>query len=253
MQEVINNDFDIKNLLSKIKKLESENTNLKKQNSILGHFTHLSKHEIQEPINTIISYISLLEESKKKLDEIGVFSLEVIKKSSYKIKKQITSLLDLSLTNTKTREEIVNTQQAISYSINSLKNNIATKNSIINVSENRHMFRGNNYEIELLFYNLIKNALLFSNKKSSNVINIQSYEEGNKIIYSISDNGIGIRKKDFEKIFDIFYTINTDENNDSIGMGLPICKKIIESNGGEIWLESELNKGSIFYFSLPEK
>lgn len=145
MQEVINNDFDIKNLLSKIKKLESENTNLKKQNSILGHFTHLSKHEIQEPINTIISYISLLEESKKKLDEIGVFSLEVIKKSSYKIKKQITSLLDLSLINSKTREEIVNTQQAISYSINSLKNNIAKKNSIINVSENRHMFRGNNY------------------------------------------------------------------------------------------------------------
>lgn len=168
------------------------------------------------------------------MDEIGVFSLEVIKKSSYKFKKQITSLLDLSSINTNTRDEIVNTQQAISYSINSLKNNIAGKNSIINVSENRHMFRGNSYEIELLFYNLIKNALLFSNKKSSNVINIQSYKEGNKVIYSISDNGIGIRKKDFEKIFDIFYTVNTHENNDSIGMGLPFCKKIIESNGGEI-------------------
>ena len=105
------------------------------------------------------------------------------------------------------------------------------------------------YRIQQLFQNLISNAVNYSNKKAGKV-NITYKDIDDFHLFSIKDNGIGIEKSYHEKIFDIFESYSDDSK--SSGIGLSIVKKIIQNYKGEIWLESELNKGSIFYFKIPK-
>ena len=100
-----------------------------------------------------------------------------------------------------------------------------------------------------LFQNLIGNAIKFHGEKSP-LIHISAKNKENKWIFSVKDNGIGIDPKYFDRIFQIFQRLHTREEYSGSGIGLAICKKIVERHGGQIWVESEVGKGSTFYFTL---
>ena len=106
--------------------------------------------------------------------------------------------------------------------------------------------------IEQVFQNLLSNAIKYMDKPKGNIKIGTTSNNGFWNIF-IEDNGPGIEKKYFDKIFQIFQTLNARDNFESTGVGLSLVKKIIEMYGGKIWVESKLNKGSTFYFSLPKK
>lgn len=109
---------------------------------------------------------------------------------------------------------------------------------------------GTRSEIKLLFLNLVSNALKFQNKNIKPIVNVKATYNKSVWQFCISDNGIGIDDKYKNKIFMIFQRLNTNNNYQGHGIGLSHCKKIVESHGGQIWVESKLNEGSQFYFTL---
>jgi light-regulated signal transduction histidine kinase (bacteriophytochrome) len=100
-----------------------------------------------------------------------------------------------------------------------------------------------------LFQNLIANGIKFS--RYSPIINISSRTEENQYIFSFKDEGIGIEPQYFDKIFEIFKRLLPREQYEGTGIGLAICKRIVENHGGKIWVESEPEKGSVFHFTIP--
>jgi light-regulated signal transduction histidine kinase (bacteriophytochrome) len=134
--------------------------------------------------------------------------------------------------------------------ITDLETMIKTTNASIEVTE---MPKLNVYEIEIrqVFQNLITNAIKFHKKDTRPKIQISAAKLNEKWKFSVSDVGIGIASIHFEKIFDIFQRLPTNEEYDGNGIGLANCKKIVHLHQGEIWVESKLGEGSTFYFTIP--
>lgn len=110
--------------------------------------------------------------------------------------------------------------------------------------------KGDSLQLMQLFQNLIDNAIKFRGKKSPR-IHISAEQKGKEWVFSMRDNGIGICSKFLERIFIIFQRLHTREEYPGTGIGLALCKKIVEGHGGCIWIESEIGKGSVFYFTIP--
>ena len=119
----------------------------------------------------------------------------------------------------------------------------------ITILSNLPMVKGDKTKFQQLFQNLIGNAIKF-NKKENGTVEIDCIEKDSFYQFSVKDNGIGIEKKYHDKIFKIFHSLN--KNKESTGIGLSIVKKIVNLYDGEIWLESSLNVGSTFYFTLKK-
>lgn len=107
--------------------------------------------------------------------------------------------------------------------------------------------------ITQVFQNLIQNSIKYSRVGHSPKISIKCEDRSDHWLFSVKDNGIGINPAYFERIFDIFQKLSKYQNDDSSGIGLSICKGVIEKHGGKIWLESDEGKGSIFFFTLPKE
>ncbi|APZ46689.1 sensor histidine kinase [Polaribacter reichenbachii] len=243
---------EIEDLLLANKKLKEENFALNRQNKDLKQFSYLATHDLQQPINNIISYLSILEDSRKNLDDLGNLCLTVIKKSSFKMKSFITSLLEYSLIGNNPKDEYIVIADVIESVKEVLSDKIEESNATININLKEHQLYCYKNDIHLLFLHLIENALKFSKENETPEITIKSEIKDENYVYSISDKGIGIEEVHFKNIFDIFYTINRDEKYEGVGIGLADCKKIIELYKGKIWLESTINKGSTFFFTLPK-
>lgn len=110
----------------------------------------------------------------------------------------------------------------------------------------------NDVEMKQLFQNLIGNALKFRSKERVPVIEISCAEKADEWIFSVKDNGIGIETEYLHKLFLLFQRLHTDGEYPGTGIGLAVCKKIVELNNGKIWVESAYGKGSTFFFSLPK-
>lgn len=229
------------------------NIGLKNKNKELKQFSYLASHDLQQPINNIISYLSILEESRNDLNELGQLSLDVIKKSSYKMKNYITSLLEYSLIGTKQEYKEIDLEEVLISIKEIFTDRIKEQKAIVDFRVGKKTIIGFKNDIQLLFLNLIENSLKFSRKDVIPKIKIECKSLKNDFLFSISDNGIGIETDFYEKIFDIYFTIDRDDNYTGTGMGLAQCKKIVQLYGGKIWLESKKEQGSTFYFTVPKK
>lgn len=169
------------------------------------------------------------------------------------MKLLIDDLLAYSRVNTKDGEfESVDMDNVMSTVLSNL-HLISEENKVeIIIDEPLPTIKGDPSQMVHIFQNLITNGIKFNDKKTPE-IHISSQINRNEWLFKVSDNGIGIATEYQEKIFEIFKRLHDRQEYPGTGIGLAICQKIIERHGGKIWVESEMGKGSTFYFNIPDK
>ncbi len=246
----------IKNISDKIQselELNRAFEQLKKSNQDLEQFAFIASHDLQEPLRMISSYLSLLEdEYSNVLDEEAHEYIYYAVDGAKRLQLLIQDLLSYSrVSSRKPVKKNVDLNDVVNKVIKMYSIAIKERNTTILIDELPVVFADDN-QMSLLFQNLIGNAIKF-NKNENPEIWIKNRQSDNYWIFSIQDNGIGIDKKYFDKIFIIFKSLHPKDEYSGTGIGLSLCRKIVELHRGEIWVESQLGKGTTFHFSLPGK
>ncbi len=238
------------NLLSLNKELELRVSELLRSNMELEQFAQVASHDLQEPLRMVTSYTQLLSRKYSgKLDEDANEYIKYAVEGATRMQHLIIGLLDLSRIKMKGGPIIkVDMNNALKYALNNLKITINESHAKVTYDDLPPVM-ADEVQVVRLLQNLICNAIKFSERTPE--IHISSARLNGDNIFSVRDNGIGIEEQYFEKIFKIFQRLMPRDKYDGTGIGLPICKKIVERHGGKIWVESEPGKGSTFKFSLP--
>lgn len=230
--------------------LEDYAIKLERSNKDLEQFAYVASHDLKEPLRTITSYVQLLENRyKDKLDKdanefIG-FAVDGVKRMG----GLIDYLLFYSqLNKTNVFYEWVDCADIIKDVLFVLGENIKMNQAKISADPMPLVYT-NRAQIAQVFQNLINNAIKFRSSACPE-IHISVKKEASCWLFAIKDNGIGIDKKYSDRIFNIFQRLHSRDKYEGTGIGLTICKKIIEQNGGKIWVKSELNHGATFYFTI---
>lgn len=240
-----------KKLEEQMKELIEE---LKRSNDELQQFTYITSHDLQEPLRSIASFAQLLEKRYKgKLDPDADEYIDFMVDGAVRMKEMIQGLLDYSLVGTeggKFRQ--VNVETALDNALSNLYVAIKENNAEITHDELPIVTADENQLIQL-FQNLIGNAIKFKKHEVLPKIRISARKDPqkNEYVFSVSDNGIGMETQYTDKIFEVFKRLHTIDEYRGTGIGLAIAKRIVERHGGRIWVESELGKGSTFYFTIP--
>ena len=244
-------------LAGKVEEIEKSKNELQKKsdelirsNNDLQQFAYIASHDLQEPLRMVTSYVQLLAERyKDKLDaEAGEF-IKFAVDGAQRMRNLIQSLLEYSRLNKIRPFEKINPNALLENVLSEMAGSINESGAIIKIDE-LSSINGDPVLITQLFRNLISNAIKFrdNSRKSEVFISGKKTDEG--FLFSVKDNGIGIAKEYYEKIFVMFQRFYPRDKYPGSGMGLAICKKIVEQHGGKIWVESEINKGSTFYFTI---
>lgn len=227
-------------------------SNLEYRNKELEQFTYITSHDLQEPLNSIISFSDLLKKEKSNMSVLGQKSIEVVAECSIRMRDLIKELLEYSRIGKKKEETEIDVEKLIS----NLKTDL---HSLINKKQTRITYIGepikiNGYKSDLikLFQNLIVNGIKYTKEQTPPVITINSEEQTENYKFSVTDNGIGIEETYFDKIFNIFQRLHTRDEYSGTGIGLAYCQKVVEMHNGKIWLTSKVGKGSTFYFTIPK-
>ncbi len=227
------------------------NEELKRSNIDLQQFAYATSHDLQEPLRVIAGFIKLLAKRYKdkldaKADEFINLTLEGISRMDTLIK----DLLAYSQIGTKGKTfKVTDCTTVLENALANLKTAIEENDANITY-DNLPVVMADATQLGSLFQNLIANAIKFKSNQKPH-IHISSKKNDGEWLFSIKDNGIGIDPKDAERIFIIFQRLHTKSEYPGTGIGLAICKRIVERHGGKIWVESEKGKGSTFYFTLP--
>ena len=233
-------------------------TKLKEIDQMKSDFVSTVSHEFRTPLTSMGMAVELLGDgSVGTINETQKELLKVIKEDNERLNFLIRDLLDLSrLESGKThmKFEECSIKKIVETAVNSLKNFSENKNvkiEIRNIKDSFLVFADLN-KILLVLTNLLTNAIKYKSEEREGNIIVEAFKKGKNIVVSVKDNGKGIPEEYKEKIFNKFIQvkISNDGKIEGTGLGLSICKEIIKAHGGEIWVDSVLNKGSIFYFSL---
>ncbi|MBC7886999.1 MAG: PAS domain S-box protein [Ferruginibacter sp.] len=234
--------------------LAQKATELKTSYAELERFAYIVSHDLQEPLRMVSSFLKLLQQKyKSQLDETGEKYIYFAVDGADRMKQLIMDLLEYSRTGT--NKEIpsdTNMDEVSMEVLNILENSIREQEAVIEIGSLPVLPGSSKIQLFQLMQNLLSNALKYHSEKRP-VIKINAKEENDQWIFSVQDNGIGIAPKFFEKIFVIFQRLHTKNEFSGSGIGLSICKKIVEKHGGKIWVESSLGMGSTFYFTIPKK
>ena len=226
---------------------------LARSNADLKQFAYAASHDLREPLHSIAGFVKLLERRYKgKLDEKADEFIGYIIDGVKRMDMLIHDLLEYSRVEAKGKDfGPVNCSVALQEAVNNLHSAIEESGAELTYDLLPTVIADAS-QLSRLFQNLISNAIKFRGNEPLK-ISISGQQKGDKWIFSVKDSGIGIDPQFFERIFLIFQRLHTREEYPGTGIGLAICKKIIENHGGRIWVESEPGKGSTFYFTLPDR
>jgi PAS domain S-box-containing protein len=226
---------------------------LKYSNAELEQFAYVASHDLQEPLRMVSSYMQLLAKRyqgklDRDADEFIAFAVDGAKR----MQNLINDLLTFSRVGTR-RRTLVSTscEDAMEEAISNLQIAIEESGAII-THESLPQVKGDPTQLVQLFQNLLGNAIKFRGSEPAR-IHVGVRREESEWIFRVCDNGIGIDRRFAERIFVIFQRLHDRDSYPGTGIGLAICKRIVQRHGGCIWVESQPGKGATFYFTLPSK
>ena len=224
---------------------------LARSNAELEQFAYVSSHDLQEPLRMISSYLQLLQRKYQgNLDDKADKYIHFAVDGAFRMQNLINDLLEFSRVTTRAREpEPTDCEFVLNQVLSNLELYIKENKATVSHEPLPEVI-ADYTQMAQVFQNLIINGIKFHSKEAPK-IHISAEKKANEWIFSVQDNGIGIDPQYSEKIFEVFKRLHKKEEYPGTGIGLAICKKIVERHGGHIWVESELGKGSTFYFTLP--
>lgn len=234
------------------KTLQTAVQELANSNASLQSFAHIASHDLQEPLKVIQGYVNLLlRRYRGTLDGTADEFMNYILQASKRMESLIRGVLRQScITNNDKCLTEFNAEEALKDSIANLSEAINSSGAEI-IHQNLPRITADKTLIAELFQNLIGNALKF--QRNGHVkIKVSATKEDDAWLFSVQDNGIGIETQYQKQIFEMFKRLHSLEKFPGHGLGLSICKAIVDHHGGKIWVESEAGKGSTFKFTIPD-
>ena len=232
----------------KMKELVKE---LERSNKELEQFAYVTSHDLKEPLRMVSSFTQLLERRYKgKLDQDADEFIDYIVDGANRMQRLLDDLLEYSRITTGSKKyEEVDLEDIVDECYNNLKIAINETNAKINYDPLPVVVANRTHMIQL-FQNLLSNAIKFQSKRTP-IIGISVRKDGDRYVFAVKDNGIGIDPKYQKRIFKVFQRLHARNEYDGTGIGLSLIRKIVQYHDGNIWVKSKLGTGSTFYFTLP--
>lgn len=227
---------------------------LARSNEELERFAYVASHDLQEPLRMVASFTHLLSERYSgRLDETADRYINFAVDGAKRMQQSIADLLSYSRVNSKELNlSSVDCEAAVQEAVRSLRAAIEGSNASIDWDP-LPVLSVDQRQFTQLFQNLLGNGIKFTKKQQAPRIHISAEDSGAEWLFSVQDNGIGIEPQHAERVFQVFQRLHTKEEFPGTGIGLAVCKTVVERHGGRIWMESEPGVGSTFRFTVPKK
>jgi signal transduction histidine kinase len=254
-REIIRGARGIESANAELRRVNSELTQktseLERSNRELANFAMIASHDIKAPFRIVGSYLGFIQEGLgEEMNEKFREYFEKIYGARTRIATLLDDLLDFAMVSMSEKEfEEVDLKLVFTDVLDNLETSINEKNARVTLTGNLPVIKADRAQLLQLFQNLLANAIKFN--KGQPEVSVNVTDKDSELLVSVSDNGVGIDKLYFNKIFEVFQRLNPSNEFPGTGLGLAICKRIVEHHGGRIWVESESNKGTTFFFSLP--
>ncbi len=232
--------------------LQQANIELARSNKDLEQFAHVASHDLQEPLRTIRAFLDLLaKRSGGKLDEKDKQYFGFVTDGADRMQSLISGLLTYSRLSAKSLKIAdVPLRQCAEEALSALGSSIQEAGAAFSLGD-LPAVKADATWIAQVLQNLIANAVKFRRKDVRPEVSVTATHQGGEIVVCVQDNGIGIPPEQCEHVFEMFRRLHSREAYPGTGIGLTICKKVIERHGGRIWVESKVGQGSSFLFTLP--
>jgi light-regulated signal transduction histidine kinase (bacteriophytochrome) len=244
--------LDITSLKAAEEEIRKKTEELARSNLELQQFAHIASHDLQEPLRAISGFTELLQKRYEgKLDEKADKYIGFIVEGSLRMQQMIQDLLNYSRVQTQGREFTCSkSQEAFDRAIANLRVLIQENNAVITSYPLPEVYADTD-QISLVFQNLIGNAIKYHTPGLAPIVHVSAREEGDLQEFSVRDNGIGFDEKYSDRLFKLFQRLHTRSEYPGTGIGLAVCKRIVERHNGTIRANSAPGKGTTFYFTLP--
>jgi PAS domain S-box-containing protein len=233
-------------------KLKDNSKQLVAHNEALEEFSYVISHDLQEPLRMITSFSQIIQKRylSKFEDEQAMNDFAYVIDGAKRMSTLIKDMLEYSRWSAKALPvEMVDTREILAQTLQNLTITLSNGHAEV-ISDDMPTIQANRLMVTQVFQNLISNAVRYAHPEREPVVEIKVEKRQYDILFSVKDNGLGFEEQYADRIFGIFQRLHPEKSSGN-GMGLAICKRIIEKQGGRIWAESVLNVGTTFFFSLP--
>ena len=250
LYSIINDVSDRKRIEEELKKRTSE---LARSNADLEQFAYVASHDLNEPLRMVTSYLQLLEKNySHKLDDNALEYMHFAVDGAARMSTMIRDLLAYSRLETRDKSLItVRMDEVLVTVLNDLRVSIKDTGASVTYDVLPTVIADKS-QMVLMLENLIGNAIKFHAERAPQV-HVSAHDDGGELVFTVEDNGIGIDSKQKGRLFQMFQRLNTRKEYKGTGMGLALARRVVELHGGRIWVESEIGKGSTFFFTIPPK